>query len=58
MTGKDLILALRGEPTNCDFCEKPAKAEELEPEEAGCWVCHECMERWNEQEPTNAKFSS
>lgn len=48
MNGKDIIIALRGVPSKCDFCYQPKTLEELEPEEAGAWVCHDCLKRWNE----------
>lgn len=47
---KRMLADLRGEPTQCDFCEQPKPLEQLEPEEAGAWVCHECLERWEKQE--------
>lgn len=47
---KQMLSDLRGEPTQCDFCERPKTLEQLEPEEAGMWVCHECMDRWDAEE--------
>jgi hypothetical protein len=44
---KDDIADLRGEvPTECDFCQQPRHFEYLEPEEAGQWICHECLQKW------------
>jgi hypothetical protein len=44
---KDDIADLRGEtPTACDYCQKARHFEELEPEEAGQWICHDCLRRW------------
>jgi hypothetical protein len=41
------IAALRGGfPLQCDFCGKPTPPEQLEPEEAGDWVCWHCLLRW------------
>lgn len=46
---KSDIAALRGgEPTKCDWCDQPAPFAQLEPEEAGQWVCHGCLEAENE----------
>ncbi len=43
------IVDLRGgiEPTKCDFCDKDTPGNELEPEEAGAWVCVTCLARWD-----------
>jgi len=39
-----LIEALRGGvPRNCDFCQQPKLAAELHPEEAGQWICNDCI---------------
>ena len=44
---RDLIVALRGGvPSKCDFCGSEVPESLLEPEEAGEWVCHTCMLRW------------
>ncbi len=38
---------LRGEvPKRCDFCGKETDFDDLEPEEAGDWVCHTCLTKW------------
>ena len=48
---RQFIVDLRGGiPERCDFCGKPTPPEQMEPEEAGDWVCHTCMKHWNEQE--------
>lgn len=45
---KENIAELRGgRPDKCDFCLANKPFEELEPEESGMWVCHECLERWD-----------
>lgn len=45
---RDLIIGIRGGeeamPSKCDWCGKPCKPDELEPEEAGDWVCRQCWE--------------
>lgn len=51
---KQILSELRGQPAKCDFCEQPKSPDELEPEEAGMWVCHECQERWDKQEKEEA----
>jgi hypothetical protein len=44
---KEDIADLRGEtPVLCDFCGQRRRFEELEPEEAGEWVCHSCLRKW------------
>lgn len=46
-TTRELIEGIRGgAPTKCDFCDKETPSEHLEPEEAGAWVCHRCLRRW------------
>lgn len=47
---RDLLIGLRGAPHKCDFCGQEKPESELEPEEGGDWVCHDCMLRWVEQE--------
>lgn len=48
-TARELIEAIRGGvPAKCDFCGKETEPEMLEPEEAGAWVCHECLRRWGD----------
>lgn len=47
---RELLLDLRGEPSRCDFCGVEHPADELEPEEAGLWVCHACLDRWEREE--------
>ena len=50
MNARDLIVNIRGgEPDKCDWCLKPTIPEHLEPEEAGQWVCHECIRDWEEK---------
>lgn len=46
-----LIEHLRGGvPCKCDFCHAVTPPEKLEPEEAGMWVCWECLDRWEQAE--------
>lgn len=48
---RDLIINLRGGlPAQCDFCKQPTVEEKLHPEEAGEWVCEECLKRWAKEE--------
>ena len=42
MTPEEIIHALRGVPTKCDFCGKEYSPEWLMPEEAGEWICFHC----------------
>lgn len=39
-----------GVPSKCDFCQHETPPEKLEPEEAGEWVCHACLDRWRAKE--------
>lgn len=44
-----VIIALRGGvPSKCDFCGQERLEEQLHPEEAGDWVCEECLKAWGE----------
>ena len=44
LTPREIIEALRGEPPAvCDWCGKQCPPEEMEPEEAGMWVCQDCF---------------
>lgn len=48
---RSLLIGLRGPlPARCDFCDAETAPEDLEPEEAGAWVCITCLKRWEEQE--------
>ena len=43
---KQLIVDLRGGyPDECDFCGEKKDHAQLEPEEAGQWICHACIDR-------------
>lgn len=43
---KQMIANLRGGyPDRCDFCEQLKEEHELHPEEAGMWICNECIKR-------------
>ena len=45
----ELIAAIRGEwGTTCDFCGQDKPVNQIEPDEAGTWVCHDCLKRWGE----------
>lgn len=47
MNVRDLIVDMRGGyPATCSFCKKDTPPGQLEPEEAGDWVCWECLHRW------------
>lgn len=48
---KDMIANLRGGiPVACNFCRQEKPPEQMEPEEAGEWVCWACLDRWEYQE--------
>lgn len=50
-TARELVVALRGGvPPKCDFCLKETPQWKLHPEEAGDWVCEECLARWEKEE--------
>lgn len=54
---RDVIVDMRGGyPENCSFCKKPTPPEELDPEEAGDWACHECQERWAKEDGGVRKY--
>ena len=41
---KDLIAGLRGGiPENCSFCFKKTHPDKMNPEEAGEWICDDCL---------------
>jgi hypothetical protein len=46
ITKEDIADFRGGIPTLCDFCHQPRTIEELEPEEAGDWACHDCLRKW------------
>lgn len=50
LDARELLLALRGVPSKCDFCGEATEADKLEPEEGGDWVCWKCLDRWNAKE--------
>ena len=48
---RGLIASIRGGiPAKCDFCGQKKPQEQMEPEEAGEWVCWSCLDRWEYQE--------
>lgn len=50
-TAKELIAELRGGiPPMCDFSGGITPPEKMHPEEVGCWVCEECLDRWEKAE--------
>ncbi len=53
MNTRELIIALRGGvPSKCDFCGKVTESSKLHPEEAGAWVCIECLDKWDKLDNT------
>lgn len=46
VTKDDIAMFRGGEPQMCDFCGCPTPYEQLEPEEAGDWVCWNCLLKW------------
>lgn len=43
---RNLIVDLRGGiPDKCSFCANPTEPQNLHPEEAGEWICNECIKR-------------
>jgi len=44
------IEAFRGTPNKCDFCDREMPPDKLHPEEAGMWVCEDCLKKWGEWE--------
>lgn len=43
---RELIIALRGGPPDkCDFCGNMTLPDNLHPEEAGEWICNDCIKR-------------
>ena len=57
MNARDLIVSLRGGiPKKCDFCYQVTPPEKLHPEEAGDWVCEDCLERWEKQDREARKW--
>lgn len=56
MITREDIAEMRGvTPTKCDFCEKDTPFDRLEPEEAGAWVCWDCMARWDRKDLKDAR---
>ena len=51
---RDLLFALRGMPTGCDFCMATPPVDDLHPEEGGEWVCNACLARWDAEERDRA----
>lgn len=43
ISARKLIIELRGYPTQCDFCGQPKPENQLHPEEAGRWICIDCI---------------
>jgi hypothetical protein len=46
VTKADIAEFRGGMPAACDFCAQPTAPEQLEPEEAGEWVCWHCLLKW------------
>lgn len=47
------IEAFRGTPNKCDFCDREMPPDKLHPEEAGMWVCEDCLKKWGEWEQSS-----
>lgn len=45
VTARDVIIALRGHPTKCDFCGLEKPEAQLHPEEASQWICEDCIRK-------------
>lgn len=43
---KDMLMAMRGNPTRCDWCGEARDEDHLEPEEGGQSVCHDCIAKY------------
>ncbi len=50
ITKDDIAMFRGGFPEHCDFCGCPVKPADLEPEEAGDWVCHKCLLKWAKED--------
>jgi len=50
VTKEDIAMFRGGMPEKCDFCDTPTPHEQLEPEEAGDWVCWHCLLKWAEED--------
>ena len=46
ITKLDIALLRGGFPEKCDFCKEMTPPAQLEPEEAGDWVCWRCLLKW------------
>jgi hypothetical protein len=46
ITKEDIANFRGGVPLCCDFCHCLRNLDELEPEEAGDWACHDCLRKW------------
>jgi len=43
---RELIIGLRGGvPNKCDFCGEDFDEHALYPEEAGMWICIDCIQK-------------
>lgn len=50
ITKQDIADLRGGFPAKCSFCDTPTPPEQLEPEEAGDWVCWRCLHKWAKQD--------
>lgn len=50
ITKTDIAMLRGGFPEKCSFCAKPTPPEQLEPEEAGDWVCWHCLLNWAKED--------
>ena len=50
VTKLEIALLRGGFPEKCDFCGERVAPEQLEPEEAGDWVCWDCLLKWAKED--------
>jgi len=59
MIDKAFISELRGlalgDVRDCDACGTKHKIAEMEPEEAGMWICFSCWDKWYPEEAERLK---
>lgn len=54
VTALEMMYMLRGGWSDtCDFCATKVGEENIQPEEAGMWVCLSCMARWENERESN-----
>jgi hypothetical protein len=57
ITKLDIAMLRGGFPERCGFCEKVTPPENLEPEEAGQWVCWYCLRNWAHEDDNIIEFA-